>query len=88
MLGPMFGGLLDELFGWRASFVAFVGIGMLIFGLCWIDLGETNHHRSDAFADQFATYPELLSSRRFWGYSLCMAFSTGAFYAFLAGVPL
>lgn len=88
MLGPMFGGLLDELFGWRASFVAFVGIGMLIFGLCWIDLGETNHHRSDTFADQFATYPELLSSRRFWGYSLCMAFSTGAFYAFLAGVPL
>jgi len=88
MLGPMFGGLLDELFGWRASFVAFVAIGMLIFGLCWIDLGETNQHRSDTFADQFATYPELLSSKRFWGYSLCMAFSTGAFYAFLAGVPL
>lgn len=88
MLGPMFGGLLDELFGWRASFVAFIGIGMLIFGLCWIDLGETNHQRSDTFADQFAAYPELLSSRRFWGYSLCMAFSTGAFYAFLAGVPL
>ncbi|MEO9874165.1 MAG: multidrug effflux MFS transporter [Anderseniella sp.] len=88
MLGPMFGGALDELFGWRASFVAFVGIGMLVFGLCWIDLGETNHHRSDTFADQFTTYPELLSSKRFWGYSLCMAFSTGAFYAFLAGVPL
>ncbi|MEO1161219.1 MAG: MFS transporter, partial [Pseudomonadota bacterium] len=88
MLGPMFGGLLDELFGWRASFVAFISIGMLIFGLCWIDLGETNHQRSDTFADQFATYPELLSSKRFWGYSACMAFSTGAFYAFLAGVPL
>ncbi len=88
MLGPMFGGLLDELFGWRASFVAFVVVGMLVFGLCWIDLGETNQHRSDTFADQFASYPELLSSRRFWGYSLCMAFSTGAFYAFLAGVPL
>ncbi len=88
MLGPMFGGLLDELFGWRASFVAFIVIGLLVFGLCWIDLGETNHHRSDTFADQFTTYPELLSSRRFWGYSACMAFSTGAFYAFLAGVPL
>lgn len=88
MLGPMFGGLLDELFGWRASFVTFVVVGMLVFGLCWIDLGETNQHRSDTFADQFASYPELLSSKRFWGYSLCMAFSTGAFYAFLAGVPL
>jgi len=88
MLGPMFGGVLDEMFGWRASFVAFVTIRTLIFGLCWIDLGETNHHPSDTFADQFATYPELLSSRRFWGYSLCMTFSTGAFYAFLGGVPL
>ena len=88
MLGPMAGGLLDELFGWRASFVAFITIGMLVFGLCWIDLGETNTRRSDTFAAQLAAYPELLSSRRFWGYSLCMAFSTGAFYAFLAGVPL
>lgn len=37
---------------------------------------------------QFQTYPELFQSRRFWGYALCMAFSTGAFYAFLGGVPL
>ena len=88
MLGPMFGGLLDELFGWRASFVAFIVIGTLVFALCWIDLGETNQQRSDTFAEQFTTYPELLSSKRFWGYSACMAFSTGAFYAFLAGVPL
>ena len=37
---------------------------------------------------QFQAYPELFRSRRFWGYALCMAFSTGAFYAFLSGVPL
>jgi len=37
---------------------------------------------------QFATYPELLRSRRFWAYALCMAFSTGAFYAFLGGAPM
>ena len=88
MLGPVFGGVLDQLFGWRANFAAFVGIGIGVFCLCWIDLGETNHRPSDTFAEQFATYPELLSSKRFWGYSLCIAFSTGAFYAFLAGVPL
>ena len=33
MLGPMLGGVLDELFGWRASFVAFVGLGMAILSL-------------------------------------------------------
>ena len=88
MLGPMFGGALDQLFGWRANFVAFIAIGAAVFCLCWIDLGETNRRPSSTFAQQFATYPELLSSRRFWGYSLCMAFSTSAFYAFLAGAPL
>lgn len=88
MLGPMFGGALDELFGWRASFWAFLGFGVAVLGLCWIDLGETNKTPSETFMKQFQIYPELFRSRRFWGYALCMAFSTGAFYAFLGGAPL
>jgi len=88
MLGPMFGGILDELFGWRANFLAFAGFGVAMFGLCWVDLGETNKTPSVTFMKQFQTYPELFRSRRFWGYALCMAFSTGAFYSFLGGVPL
>jgi len=88
MLGPVLGGVLDGLFGWRASFVTFAGLGVAILSLCWVDLGETNKTPSETFAKQFETYPELLRSRRFWGYALCMAFSTGAFYAFLGGVPL
>ena len=88
MLGPMLGGLLDELFGWRASFWAFSGFGMLVLALCWIDLRETNQSPSETLTKQFRAYPELLRSHRFWGYALCMAFSTGGFYAFLGGAPL
>jgi len=88
MLGPMLGGALDEVFGWRASFVVFTGFGVAALGLCWVDLGETNKTPSETFAKQFQTYPELLRSRRYWGYALCMAFSTGSFYVFLAGAPL
>jgi len=88
MLGPMLGGVLDELFGWRASFVAFAGFGGLILVLCWFDLGETNKTPSATFRAQLRTYPVLFRSRRFWGYALCMAFSVGAFYAFLGGAPL
>ena len=88
MLGPMFGGVLDELFGWRATFAVFTGLGVLVLALCWIDLGETNLTPSETFLKQFRDYPELLQSRRFWGYATSLVFSTGAFFAFLGGAPL
>jgi len=88
MLGPMIGGLLDELFGWRSSFLLYSVFGAALLLLCWRDLAETNLSPSATFAVQFEAYPELLGSRRFWGYALCGLFSTGAFYVFLAGVPL
>jgi DHA1 family bicyclomycin/chloramphenicol resistance-like MFS transporter len=88
MLGPMLGGISDQVFGWRASFAFFAMSGAILLTLVWGDLGETNKHRSARFIPQFRTYPELLGSRRFWGYALCMAFSTGAFYVFIAGASL
>ena len=88
MLGPMIGGVLDELFGWRSSFLFFVILGLAALGLCWFDLGETNKNPSKTFRSQFRTYPELLSSRRYWGFTLCITFSVGAFYIFISGVPL
>lgn len=88
MMGPMLGGALDELFGWRSSFLAFLVIGSALFVLAWKDLGETNKSPSETFGRQLRAYPALLTSQRFWGVALCMAFSTGAFYAFLAGAPL
>ncbi|WP_243612522.1 multidrug effflux MFS transporter [Shimia aestuarii] len=85
MLGPGFGGFLDEIFGWRANFAVFTLLGVALFILVWRDLGETNASPSATFAAQFRAYPDLLRSRRFWGYALCVAFSVGAFYAFITG---
>lgn len=88
IVGPMLGGTLDELFGWRASFTAYAGLGAALLVLCWFDLGETHPDPSRTFARQFREYPALLRSTRFWGYAACMAFSTGAFYVFLTGTPI
>ncbi len=88
MLGPIIGGGLNDLFGWRANFWLFLGLGLAIFALCWIDLGETNKNRANTMGQQFRSYPALLSSKRFWGYLSCSAFCTGAYYAFLTGAPL
>lgn len=88
MLAPMLGGTIDQLFGWRANFWAFLCLGAAALALCWMDLGETNKNPSKTFTKQLKAFPNLLRSRRFWGYSLCMAFSMGALYAFLASAPL
>ena len=88
MVGPMVGGVLGEVFGWRANFVVYVVAGAAILLLSYADVGETNQAPSETLASQALSYPELFTSRRFWGYAVCMAFSTGAFYTFLAGIPL
>ena len=88
MVGPMVGGALDELFGWRSNFLFFAVLGLIALLLCWFDLGETNKNPSETFKKQFQAYPELFRSRRYWGYTLCITFSVGAFYIFISGVPL
>ncbi|MEM9104396.1 MAG: multidrug effflux MFS transporter [Pseudomonadota bacterium] len=87
MVGPMIGGFLDEIYGWRAAMVVSLLFGIFVYVLIWLDLGETNHNRSSSFGDQFSAYPELFKSRRFWGYALSAAFTSGSFFAFLGGAP-
>src|SRR5436305_3161841 len=88
MLAPMLGGALDELYGWRASFWAFLAMGGAVLALCWLDLRETNKTPADTFGRQFRSYGKLVGSRRFWGYALCMTFSRGAFFIFIGGASL
>lgn len=87
MLAPTFGGHIDEYFGWRAIFLFNVIVGLGLVGFCWLDQGETNLTKSTSFKAQFADYPELFASPRFWGYAMTTALSSGVFFAFLGGTP-
>ena len=87
MIGPVLGGYLDQNFGWQSSFTLVLVFGSLVLWLVWADLGETNTHKSASFKAQFKAYPELIRSRRFWGYALSAGFASGAFFAFLGGAP-
>ena len=87
MMGPAVGGVLDEAFGWQASFWVLAGGGLLLFILLYFDQGETFTKREDGFAAQVHEYPKLLTSQRFWGYCLAAAFASGAFFAYLGGAP-
>ena len=87
MIGPVIGGMLDEAFGWEATFVMLAVGGAGLLALFWSDLGETATTRAASFSEQARQYPELLKSQRFWGYCLASAFASGAFFAYLGGAP-
>ncbi|MEY1556250.1 multidrug effflux MFS transporter [Yoonia sp. R2331] len=87
MLGPMVGGALDEAFGWRSTLVFLAVAGTGVLALCYFDQGETLSEGGMGFREQVAAYPVLLTSPRFWGYSLAAAFGSGAFFAYLGGAP-
>lgn len=87
MLTPVVAGLLEEWYGWRAPLGFAVISGLIILFIIWQDLAETNRYRSASMGEQFRNYPELLTSRRFWGFSLTSMFASGSFFAFLGGAP-
>lgn len=87
MIGPVIGGFLDDLYGWQASFALLLVLGAATLALVWADLGETASPRRISLAEQVRSYPALLASRRFWGYTLSAAFASGCFFAYLGGAP-
>jgi DHA1 family bicyclomycin/chloramphenicol resistance-like MFS transporter len=87
MIGPVIGGVLDDLYGWKANFALLLILGVAVLGLVWADLGETATLRRVSLMDQVRTYPALFASRRFWGYTLAAAFASGCFFAYLGGAP-
>ena len=87
MVGPVIGGALGELLGWKAIFWLLFALGGAVFWLSWRDLGETSVSSGLSLAAQFREYPELLKSPRFWGYAMACALSSGAFFSYLGGAP-
>lgn len=84
ILAPIAGGFLYDTFGWRANFVLYAGMGVVLLVLVLVDLEET---RQDSGSDR-PKAKTLLSEPVFWAYALTIGFSTCCFYAFVAAVPL
>lgn len=87
MIGPPIGGLLEESLGWQSVFYFTALAGVAVLLVVVFDLQETNQQQSTSMGDQFRAYPELFTSRRFWGFSFSALFASGTFFAFLGGAP-
>lgn len=87
MIAPAVGGAIEQFADWHAIFwLMFVMAGSVLALVIW-DMGETVKPSGISILKQFQEYPELLRARRFWGYALAAAFSSGAFFAYLGGAP-
>ncbi|CAM3131960.1 multidrug effflux MFS transporter [Paracoccus nototheniae] len=87
MMAPVFGGLLDQAFGWQANFAVMGALGIAVLALSWHDMGETVRDGGLSLRRQWANYPILARSHRFWGYCGAATLSSGAFFAYLGGAP-
>jgi DHA1 family bicyclomycin/chloramphenicol resistance-like MFS transporter len=85
MLGPVLGGFLDGALGWRSVFWLYTTVGAALLLLAWFDMGETRP--AGLPPPRRADWVALLGSARYWAHVLCAAFSVGAFYVFITGVP-
>jgi len=89
MVAPSIGGLLDQLYGWRASFVAMIAFGGFAFFAARAHAYETNHSPLSHIDVATLTrgWIALTRSPAFLGYTLAISFNSIQFFGFLATAP-
>lgn len=88
MIAPLFGGFLDERYGWRAIFVAMAILGAGVTVAAALLLGETAPRReASSLTATLRGFPTLLADKVFFAYTVALAFSSAAFFGFVAGAP-
>jgi DHA1 family bicyclomycin/chloramphenicol resistance-like MFS transporter len=91
IVAPVIGSNLHVAFGWQANFVFVAVYGALAWISVAAGLPETLAKRDVAALDprrMVANFATLLRSRRYVGYLLVTAFTSGGLFAFLAGSAL
>jgi DHA1 family bicyclomycin/chloramphenicol resistance-like MFS transporter len=88
-LSPLASGIVDQLVGWRANFLAIGAIGTLLLACAWRWLNETRiDHRADGHAPRLLRgYALLLRSRSYLAYAMSSAFAMATWHSFVAGAP-
>jgi len=89
ILGPLLGGQVVALAGWRAVFCLLVIIGGLTLALLWT-IPETlpsRRRKSESLGVALRHYRELLTHRHILGYALTGGFLYAGMFAYVAGTP-
>lgn len=75
ILLPIFGGYIANYLGWRGNFAALTLYGIIVFGLMWLLLPNSNKPLAKPnLATVVANYQAMISNSTFWGFVLALVF--------------
>ncbi|MDZ5761789.1 MFS transporter [Candidatus Cyrtobacter comes] len=83
-LGPLFGGLIAEIFGWRNIFVFLTMFALMIAILVSIKLPETHPHASRKKISIRNIAKQLILDRKVLGFGLIVAGCNGILFSYFA----
>lgn len=88
---PMIGGYLEEIFNWRASFIFMSVLIMIIFIaaiFCFKETHKSPNKDHIKYNSIINNYIELLTSKLFMGYTLCICITFGALFSWITASPI
>ena len=87
-IGPIVGGVLTQLAGWRLTFWVLAAFGATILVGIAVRVGETNPHKDPAATrprQLMDNYAGLIAHRAYIGYVLATALTYSGIFAFISG---
>jgi len=90
VVAPLIGAVVQTGFGWRATFIIIVAIGLATTIMVWRTLPETLPHHSARpirFAEIGRSYRTIVSHRAFLAYLGIIASSYAGLFAWISGSP-
>ncbi|MBU3723933.1 MAG: multidrug effflux MFS transporter [Burkholderiaceae bacterium] len=90
IISPLLGGVLADIWGWRANIVAIAAAGVLGWVMVWRAVPETivaKDVRATHWRGLKANYTEILTHRGFLAWSLVALSSYGGLFVVLSGGP-
>jgi DHA1 family bicyclomycin/chloramphenicol resistance-like MFS transporter len=88
VVGPLVGGVLQDMFGWRAGFFVLAALGLVLLAIVSLNLAETIKHRASeplSIAGTLKIFAGLLRNRAYVAYIGMAAASFGGSYAWFSG---
>ena len=89
-IGPVVGTYVAHAFGWHANFAILLGLSLLLGGLVWVYLPETNHDldkRALELSRLWGNGREVVTTRGFLFYVVLGGLCVGVVYTALIGAP-